>query len=131
MPGGRPISPRRWPSSRSGSSPADRPDLKLSGPCVPALRTRQAELIAQRRAFILGPEQSARLQFGDHKRHEIVEPSGNVRGLDEEAVAGVVEKPSFHLVDDLLGRADERTLAARPGEAHEELPDAELLLAGP
>ena len=49
--------------------------------------------------------------------HEIVEAAGNVGGLDQEPVAGIVEEPAFHLIDDLLRRAEQGTLPTCASEA--------------
>src|SRR5262245_22163988 len=49
-------------------------------------RPRQAEIFAQRRAFVVPPEQTAPLQFRHHALHEIVEPAGKVGEHDCETV---------------------------------------------
>ena len=52
----------------------------------PVLRPRQAEILAQRPAFVFGAEDAAPLQFRHHLRAEILEPAGQVD--DVAAVAG-------------------------------------------
>src|ERR1700731_3998767 len=51
--------------------------------------------------------------------------------MDKKPVNAVVEEPFLHVVDDLDRRADQRPLAARPGEPFIELADGQFLLTRP
>lgn len=100
-------------------------------PFVTAHRTRQAQIVAQGRALVLGPEQPTRLQFRNDEIDEIVEPARERRGLDQEPVDAVAVESGLHLVGDHRGGADHRALAAGAGEALVELADGQLLVARP
>src|SRR5262247_375170 len=89
-------------------------------------RPRQAEIFAQRCAFVVPPEQTAPLQFRHHALDEIVEPAGQVGKHDCETVGAFGDEPLLHLVSDGRGRADhgETGIAAK---ALGKLPHRELL----
>src|SRR6516162_10742507 len=88
-------------------------------------RPRQAEIFAQRLAFVFTPEQTTPLQFRHHSLEEFVEPAGQVGEHDCETVGAFGGEPFLHLVGDGRGRADhgEPGIAAKAlGElAHREL----------
>src|SRR5262249_1985865 len=82
----------------------------------PVLRPRQAEMLAQSRAVVGAPKQSASLQLGDDALDEIVEAARQVRKHHREAVRSFRVQPFFHLIGDRLRRADHRQagIAAEP-----------------
>ena len=87
-------------------------------------------MLAQGRAGVLGAEQAASLQFGHDVVDEVVEPAGQVRRHDVEAVGGALVEPVLDLVGDLLGGAGEDPVAAAAGEPLDQLADGEALPAG-
>ena len=91
----------------------------------------QAEIFAQRLAFVFGAEQAAPLQFGDHHVDEIVEPAWQERRHDVEAVAAILAEPLFHHVGDGLRRAIDDRLGARAGDPRRHLADASDFRAAP
>src|SRR5262245_15800169 len=70
------------------------------------LRPRQAQIFAQRRAFIFAAVDAAPLQLRYHLVDEIVEPGRQEREHDVEAVAAARDQPFLHLVGDGFWRAD-------------------------
>src|SRR5215470_9991932 len=66
------------------------------GPAMAALRALEPEVLAQRRAFVFGPEQAAPLQLRNHQRDEVVERAGQIGRHHVEAVAGVGAEPFLH-----------------------------------
>src|SRR5205085_10484242 len=80
------------------------------------LRAGQAEIFAQRLAFILAAEQTAALQFRHDPVDKIVEPAGDPREHDVEPVAGFAVEPFLHLVGDRARRADHRQPAIAAGD---------------
>ena len=68
---------------------------------VAAWRALQTKVLAQGHAVIIGPEQAARLQFRDHQVDKIVESTGQIGRLHQEAVGAAVEEPCLHIVGDL------------------------------
>src|SRR6185369_2373765 len=92
--GGRPQSamlPRQ--RGRPASPGMRRSEKPVRGP-------RQAEILAQRLAFVLAPKQAAPLQFRHHAADEIVEPAGQVRKHHREAVGAFGGEPFLHLIGD-------------------------------
>src|SRR5690349_14313408 len=93
------------------------------------LRARQAEVLAQRPAFVLAAEEAAALQLRHHAVDEIVETARQVGEHDGEPVRAVRLEPLLHLVGDRLRRADyrEARIAAEPLR---ELAHGEVLAPG-
>src|SRR5262249_11845669 len=91
----------------------------------PVLRPRQAEILPQRPAFVVAPEQAAPLQFRHHAVDEVVEPAGQVGELHREAVGAFGGEPFLHLVGDGLGRPDHGE-AGKAAETLGELSDGEV-----
>src|SRR4029453_16015802 len=135
----RPIPSLRWPHVRMGSPAPGGSTLTTSAPNSPRAaptigpaarvaasttrspsrglsamgadgRALQGQVLAQRRAGVLGAEQAAALELGDDHAHDVLVGAGHVGGGDGEAVAGVALEPLLHLVHHLAGRAPE----ARP-----------------
>src|SRR5215470_18703162 len=79
-------------------------------------RPRQAEVFAQRRAFVLAAEDAAPLQPRHHAVDEVVEPARQIGEHDGEAVGAARLQPLLHLLGDGLRRADhgEAGIAAEP-----------------
>lgn len=78
------------------------------------LRPSEAEMLAQCCSRILAPEQAAPPQFGQHQRDEIGQSPRQHRRHDVESVGTVVEETRFELIHDLLRRANQLPVAARP-----------------
>src|SRR5712671_808157 len=55
----------------------------------PVCRPRQAEILAQRLALVVAPEDAAALQLRHHAVDEVVEPAGQIGEHHGEAVAAV------------------------------------------
>src|SRR3954470_4327908 len=95
------LTPKRRPSGYGG------PKAALSRRCdrwlVAAPGPRKSEMFAQGTALVFGPEQAASPQFGQQQLDEIVEPAGQERRHQVEAIAAVSAKPLLHLVGDLFG----------------------------
>src|SRR6185503_3640858 len=70
------------------------------------VRARQAEVLAQGPALVLGAEDAAALQLGHDLVDEVVEPARQVGEHDVEAVGGFGLEPLLHLVGDHRRRAD-------------------------
>src|SRR5262249_48647310 len=51
---------------------------------------RQSQILAQRSAGEILPEQAPALQFRHHEAHEVLVGAGNVSSGDDEAVAGAL-----------------------------------------
>src|SRR5215471_7165153 len=66
----------------------------------PVLRPRQAKMLAQSRALVVTPKQSASLQLGDDALDEIVEAARQIRKHHGEAVRSFRVQPFFHLIGD-------------------------------
>ena len=92
--------------------------------------TREAVVLAQGGAGVLGAEQAAPLQFGHDEVDEVVEPARQGRRHDVEAVRGAAGEPVLQLVGDLVRRAGEDAVPASAGEAIEQLPDRQVLAPG-
>jgi hypothetical protein len=90
-------------------------------------RSAQAEMFAQRAAFILGAEQAAALQLGNHERDEILEAAGQVWRHDVVTVGAIFDEPLFELIGDLRRRTDERPVAACAGDSQIEIADGQVL----
>src|SRR5690606_29357326 len=93
------------PFGRAGSAwgvPANYCGPIMSG--KPASGNRQAQILAQRLAFVFRAEQAAPLQFGDELEHDVVDAAGIVAGHQAEAVAGLLLEPLLHDISDLLWR---------------------------
>src|ERR1700722_16015668 len=95
----------------------------------PVFRPRQAEIFAQRLAFIFAPEDFALLQFGYDFVDEIVEPGRQIREHDVKAVAAETGQPFLHLIDNGLWRPDERQPAIA-ADALRELAYREFFAGG-
>ena len=91
-------------------------------------RPRQAEVFAQRLAFIFATEQAAALQFGNDLIDEIVETAGQIREHDGKAVRAFGLKPFLHFVGDGLCGADHGK-AGIAAEPLRELPHGEVFSA--
>ena len=91
----------------------------------------QSQILAQGCALVVAAEQPSVLKFRNHQLDKIVEPAGQVRGVDEKSIHAVTAKPVLHFVNDLDGRPDQRALAAGAGKALVYLPDAQPLFACP
>src|SRR5579864_9498560 len=87
---------------------------------------RQAEIFAQRPAFVFAAEEAAALQLRDDPVDEIVEPAGDPREHDVEPVAGIAEKELLHLIDDRLRRPDHREPAITAGDLR-QLTDRQII----
>src|SRR5208282_1862327 len=61
-------------------------------------RPRQAEMLAQRRAVVVAPEQAAPLQFRHDALDKIVEPARQIGKHHGEAVGALGFEPFLHLV---------------------------------
>src|ERR687897_3025901 len=89
--------------------------------------TLQAEVIAQRRAGVVGAEQAALLQAWHDLGDEGVELPGKERRQDVKAVGGARAEPSLQHVGDLSAGADQQQVAARRRHAVVELAQRELV----
>src|SRR6185295_16172487 len=69
------------------------------------IRAWQTEIVAQRLALIVAPEQTAPLQFRHYLRAEVIEAAGQIGELHGEAVGGFGHKPFLHLIGDCLRSA--------------------------
>src|SRR5262245_646625 len=78
-------------------------------------RPRQPEVIAQRGARIVAPEQAAPLQLGHDEVDEIVERARKIRGHDDEPVRHAAGEPLLELVGEALGRTGDHPMPARGG----------------
>src|SRR5438445_3224 len=94
-----------WKTCRSTAAraPTTRPPSRWSAtsradPCVAALRAFEPHILAQRRAFVFGTKETARLQFRDHQRDKIVEPARQMRGMKQKPVDSVTAEPFLHIV---------------------------------
>src|ERR1700722_2474424 len=94
-----------------------------AGRLVPAARAGQPEVVAQRRAGVLMPEDPALAQQGHHVIDEQLEPGREVVSAQVEPVGGPLVEPVLDGVRDLLRRADD---LAVPGPVRlDQLPDGE------
>lgn len=84
-------------------------------------------MVPQRCPVIVVPEKSALAQDRHHLLGEYVEPALQIRRHDIEAVGGTIVEPFLDLVGDLFGRPGLDPMAARPGEAVEQLADGWIL----
>src|SRR5262249_8549623 len=80
-------------------------------------RPRQAEIFAERLAFVFPPEQTAPLQFRHHALDKIVEPAGQVGKHHGETVGAFGGEPFLHLIGNGRGCADH----GKPGIAAKAL----------
>ncbi len=87
-------------------------------------------MLAQGGAGVLGAEEAPALQLGDDGVDEDLEPAGQGRRHDVEAVRRALGEPPLEVVGDLVGRAREDTVPAAAGEAGDELAHGEVLAAG-
>src|SRR5262245_21597320 len=90
-------------------------------------RPRQPEVIAQRGARIVAPEQAAPLQLGDDEVDEIVERARKIRGHDDEPVRHAAGEPLLELVGEALGRTGDHPMPARGGGDIIEIAQRHLL----
>src|SRR6516165_6720595 len=87
---------------------------------------RQAEMLTERRAFILTPQQAARLK----DRHDMIDENIELvrQGFEQDkAVSTVIFEPKLQTVGDLFRRADE--IAARSGKTQSRLAQREVFRA--
>src|ERR1700731_1533880 len=89
-------------------------------------RALEAEVLAQRPAFVFLAKQVAALQLGGDHLHEILAPAWKVGRSDIEAIAGIVLEPVLHDVGDLR-RCSNQTETAHAGHFLVQLPDGRLL----
>ena len=90
-------------------------------------RSPQHEVLPERPAFVVGAEQAAALQLGDHAVDELSEAAGQRVELHHEAVAGAGREPVLHHVGDVVRRALDGLAAALVTQV--ELPQRRVLLA--
>src|SRR6185312_2455313 len=95
----------------------------------PVLRPGQAEIFAERLAFILPPENPALLEFRDHPIDEVVQTFWQIGKHDVEAVAAAAHQPFLHLVGYQLRRADKGEARER-ADALGKLAHRELVAGG-
>src|SRR4051812_21447742 len=110
-----------WSATR-GRRRGLRSDVAAAGP-------RQAEVLPQRLSLVLGAEQPALLQLGNHQAAEVVVRARDVGRQDAEAVARAGLEPLLHVIGDLLRASVDGVLAPCPGDPRAELADRELLAA--
>src|SRR6202023_2537501 len=84
---------------------------------------------AERISFVSRSEQAPFLQDRNDMLDEAVEHLRQHRGLQVEAVGNAFLDPVLNKVGDLLGRAFEDKVAARPRELGEQLAQRRVLLA--
>src|SRR5882757_1531245 len=90
----------------------------------------EAQMIAQRLALVLLPEQSALHE----DRHDLVDESlegpRRIGAHDRKAVAGTALEPGFEIVGDLRGRSHEDAMARADGGVVAQLADGHVAAAG-
>src|SRR6202034_208429 len=87
----------------------------------------QAEVFAERLAFVFLAEQPAPLQFGDQQVDDVLEPARESQRQDIEAVGCAAAEPKLQAIGDLRGRADHDAMAALAVNALDELANGEVL----
>jgi hypothetical protein len=97
---------------------------------VPVDRALQTEVFAKSGSLIFGAENAAPMQFWHHKLNKVVQAARQVRGHDVEAVAGVLGKPSLHVIGNFLGAAYDEAFPASTDGSVRELPYREIFTAG-
>ncbi len=92
-------------------------------------RARQAEIFAQRLAFILASEQSPSLQLRDHLIDKVVQTAWKIREHHVKAIRALRDEPFLHLVGDRRRRADKRETAVA-ADSLRKLPNGQIFPRG-
>ncbi len=92
--------------------------------------TLQAEVVAQRRALVIGPEQAAFLKEGHHKIGEIREPLVEIGRHDVEAVRRSGLEPVLQRVRHALGGTAQHPMPACGGDQIVEVAKRHALAPG-
>ncbi|CAB3958132.1 hypothetical protein LMG7053_05550 [Achromobacter ruhlandii] len=86
-------------------------------------------MLAQGRTVVFRAEQAAAAQFRQRQLDEVIQPAGQPRRHDVEAVGAVLLEPLLQLVGHALRRADHLLVAAGPGDAQVQLADRQVVAA--
>src|ERR1700722_19524430 len=87
----------------------------------------QAEVFAQRLAFVFLAEQTAPLQLGDQQVDDVLKPAREGQRQDIEAVGRAAAEPELQAIGDFHRRADHHAVAALAVNALDELANTEVL----